>query len=77
MADYNIPMTYLGPFTVKLDSPVTAPEIFLKVFFKKYKLYNLIKREIHILTTTIIKKTCKYIKFIIVFYEFSYFEIST
>ena len=28
--------------------------IFLKVFLKKYKLYNLIKREIHILTTTTI-----------------------
>ena len=57
MADYNIPMTYLGPFTVKLDSPVVALEIFLMVFFKKYKLYNLIKREIHILTTiTTIKK---------------------
>ena len=30
--------------------------IFLMVSFKKYKLYNLIKREIHILTTKIIKK---------------------
>ena len=84
MADYNIPMTYLGPFTVKLDSPVVASEIFLMVFFKKYKLYNLIKREIHILTTiTTIKKLKKnkkkihkYIKFTIAFYEFSYFEIS-
>ena len=26
------------------------------MFLKKYKLYNLIKREIHILTTTTIKK---------------------
>ena len=54
---------------------MTAPRIFLNVFFKKYKLYNLIKREIYILTTTIIKKARKYIRFIIVFYEFSYFEI--
>ena len=84
MADYNIPMTHLGPFTVKLDLPVAAPKIFLRVFFKKYKLYNLIKREIHILTTiTTIKKIIKkktkkihkYIKFTIAFYEFSYFEI--
>ena len=55
-----------------------APKIFLKMFLKKYKLYNLIKRKIHILTTTTIKKkkkTCKYIKFTIVFYEFAYFEI--
>ena len=29
---------------------------FFKMFFKKHKLYNLIKREIHILTTTTIKK---------------------
>ena len=48
---------------------------FLMVFLKKHKLYHLIKREIHILTTTTIKKTRKYIKFIIAFYEFSYFEI--
>ena len=59
---------------------MVAPRIFLKVFFKKHKLYNLIKREIHILTrttttTTIKKKTRKYIKFTIAFYEFSYFEI--
>ena len=31
---------------------VVAPGIFLRMFLKKYKLYNLIKREIHILTTT-------------------------
>ena len=46
------------------------------MFLKKYKLYNLIKGEIHILTTTTIKKiknkkkTHKYIKFTIAFYEF-------
>ena len=33
---------------------VAVPEIFLRMFLKKHKLYNLIKREIHILT--IIKK---------------------
>ena len=38
------------------NSIVAAPGIFLKVFLKKHKLYNLIKREIHILTTTTIKK---------------------
>ena len=54
---------------------MVALGIFFKVFFKKYKLYNLIKRKIHILTTITIKKTRKYIKFTIVFYEFSYFEI--
>ena len=36
-----------------------APEIFLKMFFKKHKLYNLIKREIHILITTIKNKKIK------------------
>ena len=36
--------------------PVAALGIFLRVFLKKYKLYNLIKREIHILTTITIKK---------------------
>ena len=46
-----------------------------RVFFKKHKLYYLIKREIHILITITIKKTYKYIKFTIAFYEFSYFEI--
>ena len=35
---------------------VVSLEIFLNMFLKKYKLYNLIKREIYILTTTIIKK---------------------
>ena len=54
---------------------VAALEIFLRVFLKKYKLFNLIKREIHTLTTTTIKKTRKYIKFTITFYEFSHFEI--
>ena len=38
---------------------MAAPEIFPEVFLKKYKLHNLIKREIHILTTTTIKKTRK------------------
>ena len=55
---------------------VTAPEIFLKMFFKKHKLYNLIKREIHMLIVTTIKKNTQiYIKFTIAFYEFSNFEI--
>ena len=55
---------------------MAALRIFLRVFFKKHKLYNLIKKEIHILTTTTIKKKKrKYIKFTIVFHEFSYFEI--
>ena len=54
--------------------PVAAPGIFSKVFLKKHKLHNLIKRD-HILITTTIKKTFKYIKFTIAFYEFSYFEI--
>ena len=57
------------------EQPAAAPRIFLRVFLKKHKLYHLIKREIHILTTTTIKKTRKHIKFIIAFYEFSYFEI--
>ena len=54
---------------------MAALRIFLRVFLKKHKLYNLIKREIHILTIITIKKTRKYIKFTIIFYEFSYFEI--
>ena len=54
---------------------VAVSGIFLRVFLKKYKIHNLIKRKMHILTTTTIKKTRKYIKFTIVFYEFSYFEI--
>ena len=36
---------------------VAALGIFLRMFLKKYKLYNLIKRKIHILTTITIKKT--------------------
>ena len=36
---------------------VAALRIFLRMFLKKYKLYNLIKRKIHILTTITIKKT--------------------
>ena len=55
---------------------VTASEIFFRVFLKNHKLYNLIKKEIHILTITKKKKTRKYIKFTIAVYEFSYFEIS-
>ena len=35
---------------------VAAPEIFLGIFLKKHKLYNLIKKEIHILKITTIKK---------------------
>ena len=35
---------------------VVALEIFLRVLLKKHKLHNLIKRKIHILTTTIKKK---------------------
>ena len=54
---------------------------FFRVFFKKHKLYNLIKREIYILITTTKKKKkkkkFKYIKFIIAFYKFLYFEIIT
>ena len=53
---------------------MAVPGIFFKIFLKKHKLYNLIKKN-HILTTTIIKKTRKYIKFTISFYEFSYFKI--
>ena len=59
----------------KVVLPVADPGIFPRVFLKKYKLHNLIKREIYILTTTTIKKTRKYVKFTIAFYEFSYFEI--
>ena len=45
---------------------------FFQVFLKKNKLHNLIKRKFYILTTTIIKKTHKYIKFYsIKFVEFS------
>ena len=35
---------------------MVALGIFFRMFLKKYKLYNLIKREIHILTTTIKKQ---------------------
>ena len=49
------------------EQPAAALRIFLRVFLKKHKLYHLIKREIHILTTTTIKKTRKHIKFIIAF----------
>ena len=64
-----------GGFKKGGEETVVAPEIFLRMFLKKHKFYNLIKKEIHILAITTIKKTHKYIKFIIAFYEFSYFEI--
>ena len=35
---------------------VVASKNFLRVFLKKNKLHNLIKKEIHILTTITIKK---------------------
>ena len=35
---------------------VATPGIYFRVFLKKYKLHNLIKREIHILTIITIKK---------------------
>ena len=35
---------------------VAIPGIYFRVFLKKYKLHNLIKREIHILTIITIKK---------------------
>ena len=53
---------------------VTAPRIFSRIFLNKHKLHNLIKRKFYILIITTIKKTRKYIKFTIAFYEFSYFE---
>ena len=62
--------------SASVDELVATLGIFLRVFLKKHKLHNLIKRENYILTTiTTIKKTCKYIKFTIAFYKFSYFEI--
>ena len=54
---------------------MTAQRIFFKMFLKKHKFYNLIKRKIYILTAITIKKRRKYIKFTIDFYEFLYFEI--
>ena len=56
---------------------VAARGIFITVVLNKHKLHNLIKIKICILTTTIKKKkkTRKYIKFTIAFYEFQYFEI--
>ena len=63
-------------YHTKAIAVVVAQGIFLKVFFKMHKLYNLIKIEVHILmATTTIKKKGKYIKFTIAFFEFSYFEI--
>ena len=51
------------------EIPVAASEFFF------LELYNLIKKEIYILITIPIKKIHKYIKFIITFYKFLYFEI--
>ena len=63
-----------GGFKKGGEEIVAALEIFLKMFIKKYKLYNLIKKNSYIDNNNN-KKTRKYIKFTIVFYEFSYFEI--
>ena len=58
-----------------LLSLLAVSRIFLRVFLKKYKLCNLIKREINILITTSIKKIRKYIKFTIVFlWVFIFFQ---
>ena len=38
------------------EETVVAPEIFLRMFLKKHKFYNLIKKEIHILAIITIKK---------------------
>ena len=56
---------------------MATPRIFSRVFLDKHKLHNLIKIKFYISTITTIKKTGKYIKFTIAFYEFSYFEIVT
>ena len=42
--------------TRQVSETMVALGIFFRMFLKKHKLYNLIKREIHILTTTTIKK---------------------
>ena len=42
--------------SASVDELVATLGIFLRVFLKKHKLYNLIKREIHILTIITIKK---------------------
>ena len=60
---------------LKLLLSVATLGNFVRVFLNKHKLHNLIKRKFYILITTTIKKIHKYIKFTIVFYEFSYFEI--
>ena len=63
-----------GGFKKGGEEIVATLEIFLRMFIKKYKLYNLIKKFSYIDNNNN-KKTRKYIKFTIVFYEFSYFEI--
>ena len=81
-------LSLLQNFSLKIKrgaSLVAVPKIFLKVFLKKYKLYNQIKREIvpkknnkkrnSYIDNNNNKKTRKYIKFTITFYRFSYFEI--
>ena len=43
-------------YVLSLNTPMATLGIFFRIFLKKHKLHNLIKREIHILTTTKIKK---------------------
>ena len=52
---------------------LAVSRIFLRVFLKKYKLCNLIKREINILTTTSIKKYANTYSLQLSFYEFLFF----
>ena len=47
----------LRKFSMRLTSGASG--IFFRTFLKKQKLHNLIKREIHILTTIIIKKNAQ------------------
>ena len=54
---------------------MAALGIFSKIFFKKHKSHNLIKKNSYIDNNNNNKKIRKYIKFTIFFYEFSYFEI--
>ena len=42
--------------TFNYSFTVLTPRVFLRAVFKKHKLHNLIKKEIHILTTKTIKK---------------------
>ena len=53
---------------------VATPGIFSRVFLNRDKLHKLINRKLYIDNNNN-KKTGKYIKFTIAFYEFSYFEI--